>query len=89
MQHSRHPTVYLPGVAVVSRGMALEVEKQDLTLPNRLALEFLHNMDPIYELGLGAVGLADGVLELGDRQDIHSILFYAIRKLDAWKCSIK
>jgi hypothetical protein len=55
--------VYLPGVAAGGCGVAREDEDQHLPFPDGLALEELGDTLAGDELGLGTVGLVDGLVE--------------------------
>lgn len=72
-EHGRHLGIDLADVVPEGRGMALQVEDQDLSLPDRLALELLVDGDAGRQLGLGAVGSADGLLERRKRYVVHRL----------------
>ncbi len=64
--------------------MVMKQERENFSLPDSLAFELLVDALPGEEMGPCAVGGLDGFLEALNGQLVHSILFYAIRKLDAW-----
>ena len=46
MQHRRYATVHYPGVAETRRGMVMKQERQNFSVPDRLALELLYDVLP-------------------------------------------
>ncbi len=43
VEHGCHPTVHLPGVTETSLGMVMKQERENFSLPDHLALEFLYD----------------------------------------------